>query len=593
MNFRKSFLLTLSAFTAIGLMSQNVEFFTPKEALSHIEYLASEDLKGRKTGTPESLAAASYIRDQFKNSGLTMMGNDGFQEFEMITGISMGLGNRLVIDGINIEAGQGFTPMPFSKNGELLATVVFVGYGFTIRNDSVDWDDFAGVDVKGKWLLILRGAPKGENGTLKLAGNSDERFKVMLAQDNGAAGVIFVSGSKLDSDDNLLKLSYDKSPATSGIPVVQIKRSVLDEHLMKFGKSVSAWEEEITSSQQPVNAEIPIAIDVTVDLKKDYSTARNVVAMIEGADPELKDQFVILGAHYDHLGMGGFGSGSRVPDTLAVHYGADDNASGVAGILELAQQFSDPKHKPARSIFFIAFDAEEMGLIGSRYFVNNPMIDLKKVTAMINFDMIGRLKETKAISIGGTGTSLETLDILNQLAEKYPLTLSYSSEGFGPSDHAAFYGQNIPVFFISTGAHADYHTPADNVSGINADGMVAVLDFSAGLVDALASRSEMLTFQEAGPATRSDHRYNFKVTLGIMPDNTSSGNDGLRVEGVRPGGPAASGGMLKGDVITAIDGNPVGNIYDYMGRLKNLEAGQVISVDVKRNNQTEVLIIQL
>jgi aminopeptidase YwaD len=204
----------------------------------------------------------------------------------------------------------------------------------------------------------------------------------------------------------------------------------------------------------------------------------------------------------------------------------------------------------------VAFDAEEMGLIGSRHFVNEPLIDLKKVTAMINFDMIGRLRETNTISIGGTGTSTETEEILDQLAEKYPLTLSYSKEGFGPSDHAAFYSSDIPVFFISTGAHADYHTPRDHPSGINAEGIVRVLEFSTGLVEELSNRDEMLTFQEAGPSSRTDHRYNFKVTLGIMPDMTSSGNDGLRVDAVRPGAPAASGGMQKGDVITAIDGKP-------------------------------------
>jgi Zn-dependent M28 family amino/carboxypeptidase len=334
-------------------------------------------------------------------------------------------------------------------------------------------------------------------------------------------------------------------------------------------------------------------IKSNVDLVKDQAMAYNVVAMIEGGDPLLKDQFVIIGAHYDHLGMGGFGSGSRVPDTTAVHYGADDNASGVAAMIELAKYFAQPENKPARSLVFVAFDAEEMGLIGSRYFADNPPIDLAKVTAMINFDMIGRLKESNTISIGGTGTSLETTQILDRLAEKYPLQLAYSTEGFGPSDHAAFYSKNLPVFFISTGAHADYHTPRDNPESINAEGIVKVLDFSAGLVAELANRSEMLTFQEAGPSARGDHRYNFKVTLGIMPDMTSSGNDGLKVEAVRPGAPAASGGMLKGDVITAIDGNPVGNIYDYMGRLKNLEAGQVISVDIIREGKQEVLIIQL
>ena len=241
----------------------------------------------------------------------------------------------------------------------------------------------------------------------------------------------------------------------------------------------------------------------------------------------------------------------------------------------------------------MAFDAEEMGLIGSKYFVENPLVDLEEVMAMINFDMIGRLKPAKTVAIGGTGTSEETEQLLKDLEKNSGLEFKLSPEGFGPSDHAAFYNKDIPVFFISTGAHGDYHTPYDNVEAINALGEVMVVKFAEKLVKELANRDDMLTFQEAGPKTRARHGYNFKVTFGIMPDFTSTENDGLRVDAVRGDGPAFAGGMEKGDKIVAIDGKSVGNIYDYMGRLKNLEAGQIVTVDVIRNGKVEVLLIQL
>lgn len=593
LSFKKVLIFVLVSFFWVELLAQSSYLFTPSNTLGHIEYLASEHMKGRRAGSQEGLEAARYIRDQFHKSGLQLIADDGFQEFEMITGISMGEGNLFVVNGRSLELGADYTPLPFSKNSTLNSTAIFIGYGLQVKNDSLSWDDFAGVDLHGKWALILRGNFKTEKGDVFFGDYVDERFKVMLAQDHGAAGVIFVSGERFDSEDLLLKLSYDKSPTTSNIPVVQIKRSIIDELLVPFGLSIGRWEEEITKQHKPVNSVIPLKFDINVNLNKDHSVARNVVAMIEGSDPLLKDEFIVIGAHYDHLGLGGFGSGSRIPDTVAVHYGADDNASGVAGIVELAKYFSDKNIELKRSLLFISFDAEEMGLLGSRYFINNPLIELKKIVAMINFDMIGRLNDNNAITIGGTGTSLETELILNQLSSNSPLKLSYSSKGYGPSDHAMFYSENIPVFFFFTGAHADYHTHRDNISGINAEGIVSILQFATGLVGELANRDAMLTFQEAGPSKRGEQRYNFKITLGIMPDITSSGDDGLRVDAVRPDGPAAMGGILKGDVIIAIDGNHVGNIYDYMGRLKSLEVGQVISVDVMRNNKHKVLIIQL
>lgn len=589
---RHLIVLFLFAFAIEGF-AQNLSIITSGEIKNHIGFLASDSLKGRKPGTPESAVASGYIREQFEMAGLTLLGDNGFQDFDVIIDVKSGQGNKLTIDDSEMVPGEDFTPLPFSSNSQVSSNAVFVGYGFEIENDSVKWNDYENLDVNGKWVVVLLGAPDAESPTGKFDEVVGERSKVLTAKDKGACGVIFVSGEKRDKDDNLLKISYDKSATNSGIPVIQVKRKVLNRVLENFGMSVAKAEMRIMKEMKSFEFTIPAVFSATTDVVQTKTKTRNVVAMIKGTDPALKDEFIIIGAHYDHLGWGGYGSGSRVPDTVAVHYGADDNASGVAGLIELAGKLASESKKPGRSIVFVAFAAEEMGLLGSKYFTGNSPVDLSKAMAMINFDMIGRLKESKALTIGGTGTSEETESILNKLKSGSGLHLKYSPEGFGPSDHAPFYTSNIPVFFITTGAHEDYHTPNDNVQRINLKGMVDVLAFSEKLIKTLDSQPTALTFKEAGPKTRAKHGYNFKVTLGIMPDVSGSDSDGLGVDGVRKGGPADVGGLLKGDKIVAIDGKPIANIYDYMQRLKKLEAGQRISVDVMRKGQKEVFIIEL
>jgi hypothetical protein len=349
--------------------------------------------------------------------------------------------------------------------------------------------------------------------------------------------------------------------------------------------SVDSLESSLISVMKPGSRALTVKVNATTEVLQEKVTARNVVGLLEGSDPVLKDNYIIIGAHYDHLGMGGPGSGSRFLDSLAIHNGADDNASYLS--LE--------KVPLKRSVVFIAFDGEELGILGSRYFTDNPLIDLKKVDAMINFDMIGRLKtEDPSIMVGGTGTSKESDTILNSL-NTGGIKMSHSPEGYGPSDHASFYADNIPVFFFTTGAHEDYHTPDDDWWKINFEGEKNVLEIGKQLILTLANRDENLTFQEAGPKQQEGGRasYRFKVTLGIMPDFTSTVQGGLGVGGVKKDGPAYKGGMLKGDVITAVDGKQVNDIYDYMNRLKKLQPGQIISVDVLRQDKKIVLIIQL
>jgi hypothetical protein len=246
-----------------------------------------------------------------------------------------------------------------------------------------------------------------------------------------------------------------------------------------------------------------------------------------------------------------------------------------------------------RSLIVVAFSAEEMGLLGSRYFVKHLPVDKNKIVAMLNLDMIGRLNDKNAISIGGTGTATQWEEILNRHLSGNTLTAAYSPEGFGASDHASFYAENIPVLFFSTGAHSDYHTPADTWDKINYVGLSEVMTLAESIATELLNGSDRLTFQEAGPKERSGGRRGFKVTLGIMPDFTSSDADGLGVGGVTKGAPAERAGMLKGDKITGLNGMPVGTIYDYMNRLKQLKPGQRVNVDIVRNGEKMVLIVDL
>ena len=564
---------------------------TVPELNEHITYLASDELRGRKPGSEGGILAAKYIRQKFQTYGLELLADNGFQSFEVIKNIKLGENNLLKFNDFSGVINKDFIPYSFSKNVSIKAKVVFAGYGFSIKKDSLEWDDYQNIDVKDKWVMILRGDPDIDNPKSKLVEFSDERTKVLIAKDHGAIGVLFVTGEKIDKKDELVSLFYDKSEANSDISVINIKRTLADLILNKSNASIKSLENEITDKLKPQSFETSSIIEANTEVIQTKAKTQNVVALLK-AETATED-YVIVGAHYDHLGMGGPGSGSRTPDTVAIHYGADDNASGTAEIIELAGKFANAQNKLKKNLIFIAFGAEEMGLLGSKYFVNNPLIDIDKICAMVNIDMIGRLKDSNSLMIGGTGTSFEADSIIKSVAKNYDFDLSFSPEGYGASDHSSFYAANIPVTFISTGAHLDYHTPADKVDKINFEGAKKVCDFTFDLISAFAMNSDKINFKEVGPKSRSGHASKYKVTLGIMPDFAYNGNDGLRVEVVRSGGPASNGGMKNGDLIIKMNGKIVTNIYDYMARLKMLNPGETITVDVIRDRREEVLLIQL
>jgi len=322
--------------------------------------------------------------------------------------------------------------------------------------------------------------------------------------------------------------------------------------------------------------------------------SRNVVMMLPGEDDSLKNEYIIIGAHFDHLGKGGKGSSSMKQDTIAVHPGADDNASGIGMMMEIAEKFALTKGSHPRTIICIAFSGEEKGLFGSKYFVNNPVIDMSKIDAMINLDMVGRLQESKILQISGIGTSPGFVDIVNMLNDTSSIKLALSESGYGPSDHSSFYSNNVPVLFFTTGAHTDYHKPSDTYDMINYEGMVKVSELIFDVVHHLDSLPQKLAFREAGLKEEESSPMRGKgATLGIMPDFNGIEKNGLRADIVTPGKPAANGGMKNGDIITAINGKAINNIYDYMAKMGELKAGEVITVEIIRNGNNMTLLLQL
>ncbi len=564
---------------------------TVEELKEEIGYLASDSLKGRKSGEEGDLLAAQYIREKFENAGLELLFDNGFQKFGLVTSAEIGEGNTLKVNENSYEVEADFLPYAFSANTEVSAGVVFAGYCLEVDRDTLQWNDFKGVDVSGKWVLALQGDPDLDNAQSPFLEFSSERAKALTASDKNAAGLILVAGKKFAENDELTSLIFDKNSSRYSIPVIQVTRAIANEMLKGTGSSIEDLETEMEESGKTSNVKTDAKVSVKINVLQSETESRNIAAVIPGNDPVLKDEYVVVGAHFDHLGMGGQGSGSRVLDTIAVHNGADDNASGVATIIELAEKIAAEK-KNKRSIIFTAFGAEEMGLVGSKAFTNQPPVETDRMVGMFNFDMVGRLDTTSnALSIGGTQTAKETEDILNDLNPGFSLAMS--PEGVGPSDHASFYLQNVPVFFISTGAHSDYHTPNDDANLINYEGAKKVADYSYNVIMEVANRDSALTFQEAGPKFQRSRGGRYKVTFGIMPDFAGLEKRGLRIDAVTKGKPADKGGMKKGDIITAIEGKKVGGIHDYMSRLQSLKAGDRVSVDIIRDDKETVLIIEL
>ena len=577
--FHDLFLLLL---LIVMFSCSTVNFGETKKHLNHVKYLASDDLEGRKPGTEGGKKAAEYIKNTFVNNGLELYEGSGFQYFDVTTNAYLGSKNTLSYNGKKFNVDNDFIPLSFGKNTSLDTSIFIAGYGFDFRNDSLEWNDYRNENCKGKWVMILRGSPDDNNPHGQFYEHSSLRKKSIVAKDNEAAGVIFISSSNFDQEDKLIKLSYDQSQNDIGIPIIHIRRNIANQILKNQNTSVDELEVKAKSQKNKfVHFSTTEKLYVTTDIGFEKKETQNVIAFLPGKNEKLKEEYIIIGAHYDHIGYGGDGSGSRRPYINAVHNGADDNASGVSVILELSEMLS--KISNQRTICFVAFGAEEMGLIGSKYFVNSNYLPNEKIQIMINLDMIGRLNDKKTLSIGGTKTAENLEKIIKESVQKSSLNATYSGDGYGPSDHSSFYIKNIPVMYAFTGGHNDYHTPNDDFDKINYKGLEKIENLLFSTVTNF-DKIDKLKFQKTSEKNPG-RPARFKVTLGIMPDYVFKEIKGLRIDAVTPGRPAYKSGIKSGDIIIEINGKSVSDIYEYMHRLGEINPGDTVDVKVIRSKK--------
>ena len=563
----------------------------------HVSYLASDALDGRRTGTAGANDAARYIAGEFARLGLkpaaagpaTRRGSRimarYLQQFPYVAGIELGQQNAFLIGGTQrLTVREEWMPVSFSTNASVSGSIVFVGFG--IKAPELNHDDYQGVPVSGNIALALAGTPDGDNPHGKFFRYVDVHLKAIAARDAGAKALLLITNEPDFKKALLARLEVDLLGGDVRLPVATVSQQALAKLAPQL--TLSELQQLASAKQQSTLKPVAGPFTLTTELVRKEVPAYNVVGVLEGSDRLLKNETIVIGAHYDHLGRGG--SGSLAPRSGEIHHGADDNASGTAGVLELARVLTEQRPRPKRTIVFIAFGGEEEGLLGSNYYVNHPATPLNSIVAMINMDMIGRMKDRKLV-IGGVGTAKEWRDIIAQgtadPARKFELTLN--EDGFGPSDHSSFYGKEIPVLFFWTGTHNDYHKPTDTWEKINYQDQTRILNLISYIVRHLDSADKRVTYTKAktDPAPRTG---GFRVYLGTIP-NYADSNDGLLIDGVRDDSPASKAGLKAGDRIVKIGTREVKNVYDYTYALGEMKAGEEYVIEIIRGTDRLTLKI--
>lgn len=552
--------------------------------LDNVKYLAGDAMKGRGNGTPELDRAADYIAAQFKAWGLKPMGDNGtyFQSFEITTGAEIGPHNQLQVGSSDLRMNDDFSPIMFSTSGTVDAQPVFAGYGITAPE--LNYDDYAGIDGGGKVVVVLRQSADPQN-TTRFARHATLIDRAINAKQHGAAGIIFINDPE-HADETVAHASRTDETADLGIPAVYAKPDAFIAAFKAAGKDIVSLERKMDADRKPQSFEVPAArVHLVADVVRTRKTVRNVLGAVTGTSTMLQNEWVVVGAHYDHLGLGD--QNSLAPSQIGqIHHGADDNASGTAGVLELARLTAENRHAWQRSILFITFAGEELGLFGSSNFVNHPTIPLKNVMTMINMDMIGRLNNDRLL-IGGVGTSPGFKPWLEDLSKPEHLRIEYSESGYDSSDHMSFNAKRVPVLFFFSGLHSDYHKPSDTADKINAAGAVRILSLVYLTMDKISSSPVRLEYAEVQQPQRNGSNSSgsgYGPYFGSVPDFRDD-LKGVLFADVQTGSPAAKAGLKQGDLLVQFDGKPVQNLYDFFYALSPKKPGDVVAVVVKRNGQ--------
>ena len=573
--------------------AQNNPEITKQEIQDHINYLASDELEGRFSGSAGERLAGDYIAKEFESYGLKkMFGSSYFQEFDFTSNIELGENNSLSIktsEGtIDLKINDDFVTAPFSGNFNFEGDLVFVGYA--ISSDKIDYDDFAGVDVNNKIVIAMRYNPDNDSTKSEFDAFSALRRKASTAKEKGAKAIVFVNGYKPAEDDKLIEFRYDRSSGIEDFAAVHVKRDIIDNLLKANGKDFKEVQETIDNTKKPLSFSLDNgSISIQTEVKYNTGVGRNVVGWIEGSDPVLKNEYIVLGAHYDHLGYGEVGSLYR-GDEVLIHNGADDNASGTTGLLELAEKIGSEPDNFKRSIIFMAFSGEELGLLGSIHIVNNSPVSIENIAAMLNMDMIGRMNEDTVLNLIGVGTSTNFKSLLEE-KNKYGFKLSFTDDGFGGSDHQSFTNKNIPVLFFFTGTHEDYHKPSDDADKINSEAQEKIVKYVYDITEELSNSEERPDYvQVKREAPRGG--YGGKVYVGTVPEFGYEGK-GFKLSGVSDGGPAQLAGLQGGDIMIKFGKKDLENIYDFMYAMSEYAPGDEVDVVVLREGEEKTFTLKL
>jgi Peptidase family M28/PDZ domain/PA domain len=586
-------LVTILVVIALTLLaqgaSQTIGTADPTRYLGDIKSLTAPSMEGRGDGTKGLTRAAHMLEKRYKQLGLKPAGSNAyFQPFTVITGAKLKASrNHLSVqDAVQkreLKVNQDFVPFSFSSSGSVSAPVVFAGYGASA--DEFGYDDYSGIDVKDKIVVVLRYEPAGfadKSGNTGLTRHSQLISKAINARNHGAKAIVLVNGKLGDGEEDLLtRFGSVSGPENSGIVLVQVKNDVADLWFQAAGRSLTGVQGQINHSTKPQSFAFPdtLHMSISVDIETTRATVNNVLAYLPGKT----DEHVIIGAHYDHLGRGNYDS--LAPSQIGqIHPGADDNASGTAGVLELARLFAPMKGELQRGILFASFAGEELGLLGSAHWVQKPTLPLEKAVAMLNMDMIGRIKDDK-VYIGGVGTGSTLKGVLEQAQSKSNFKVEYSLGGYSASDHTSFVTKKIPVLFFFSGLHSDYHKPSDTWEKINSQSAARLVGVVASTGLQLASAPErptFLTVVEDKPLVGSGGGYG--PYFGSIPD-FGQVETGVKFSDVKPASPAEKAGLKAGDILVQFGDKPIKNLYDFTDALRRSKVGDVVEVTVMRDGK--------
>ena len=576
-----------------------------------IKYLASDELKGRQPGTPEMKLAEDYIVQAFKEAGLKPGGSENsyLQTFDVV--------NRRTAQTIDpktthlqlttprgaqssLICEQQFVPMVYQENYALEdLPVAFVGYGINASGEH-NYNEYRDINVEGKVVILIRGEPQQTDVNSVFDGEHTSRYsylqtKVDAAVAAKAAAIIMVNdagrASENDGGDELATASQF-GRVTKEIPFVHLKRSAFEQMLGQSPiftavgeplETLAEIEAEIDATLEPLSQTLPDwRIKMAAEFIEVKTTTSNIVGVVPGQGA-LAEQTIVIGAHYDHLGMGDYGSRSRDAGK-AIHNGADDNATGTAAVMELARRFAKGTDSPARRIVFVCFSAEELGLLGAKHYVENPVVPINQTVAMVNFDMIGYLREDSLMTFGwDTSSAFEQM--LTNANEAVKLTLVKPPGGFGGSDHLAFNALKIPNVFFNTGLTGVYHTPDDDFEAINVPGAARVIDFSEAFV------KQLITLEQR-PKYSLARKYEKRIKVGIaISIDEKSGR--LRIERVLDDSIAEKAGLKVGDQIMAFNGKTKVDSHRRLSREIKRGTGKVVQIILDRDGGAIVLDLDL